>query len=672
MTIRAQTPDSTIHEFPDGTPDSVIDGVMKSYVNPPSAWDNALGFLPHQAGLLANAATKGAAALPELIGNIPAFYANQARHAIEGVAGIQQQSPDVPYSHPFSQGADIIYGSNGQPQNAAERLEGDIVRPIAGVATGGAAAGDTAAGVQVPEVLGKGMGMQYASGVTGGAASGATREAGGSENEQLAAAILGGIAPSSGTFGVNMGKQMMRGSDANIADMQSQIDAFKQAGTSPSVGQATGGRGMQGFENILGKLPGSSGKMSKFGMNQQEALGDKANDIANSLNPNVTPEMAGRAIDTGLKESFLPSQRAIQGALANKLDSYIPPGTQIPVSNTTQTLDRLSAPIPGAPALSGTSLFGNSPIEQSAVALKSDMGGTPATQSKILDANGQPFTTPAVPPSTTMPYQAIKEMRQRVGAKLSGFTPFNSDIPKSELQQVYGGNSADVNAAAKAVGIDAQNTAQQLDAFTSNLHNEMDMMRPVVNQSTPEQIYRSALSGSQTGGTKLGLIMSSLPTQERETVAAQALKDLGKSTAANQNAEGNAFSGGSFMTRWNQLSPPAKQALFGEDSVGPQNAQAIDNLANVTSDIKEGTKILANPSGTAPAAGHMAALTEGLAAILSGKSGDIATLGGGLGTTRLLGHLLTNPDMVQGVANPKWSYMPNAVGTGNAMMQTGN
>lgn len=44
MTIQAQTPDGAIHEFPDGTPDSVVDGAIQKYLQPSadSQYENAI------------------------------------------------------------------------------------------------------------------------------------------------------------------------------------------------------------------------------------------------------------------------------------------------------------------------------------------------------------------------------------------------------------------------------------------------------------------------------------------------------------------------------------------------------------------------------------------------------------------------------------------------------
>ena len=43
MTIRAQSADGVIHEFPDGTPDEVIDGVMAQYAQSPAVAEPTYG-----------------------------------------------------------------------------------------------------------------------------------------------------------------------------------------------------------------------------------------------------------------------------------------------------------------------------------------------------------------------------------------------------------------------------------------------------------------------------------------------------------------------------------------------------------------------------------------------------------------------------------------------------
>jgi len=193
----------------------------------PSFLDSAVGFVPHQLGLLANAGVKGATGLATLGANIPAAAANAVSGAYNMATG--GHAGKVPYVNPFGEGADAIFGPNGQPKNTAERLEQDIATPIAGVASGGASG---------LSLLAKNLPVQYGGAITGGLGGGLTREAGGSPTEQLVA----GIGSSLLGTGLTSGAQSLYGSltkaPADVAIGRLARDFGRDGNISPDQAQS--------------------------------------------------------------------------------------------------------------------------------------------------------------------------------------------------------------------------------------------------------------------------------------------------------------------------------------------------------------------------------------------------------------------------------------------------
>lgn len=169
-----------------------------------TALDDALNFLPHQAGIISNAAIKGATALPTLAANIPGMVANTITGGYNALTG--SNATKVPYVNPFGEGADFLLGNNAQPNTPGERLEGDILRPIFGVAAGSSAGQslieDPIQGItggSLASALSSNPSIQYGGAAAGGLSGGVAREAGASPGWQIASSILGSLAGGAAT-----------------------------------------------------------------------------------------------------------------------------------------------------------------------------------------------------------------------------------------------------------------------------------------------------------------------------------------------------------------------------------------------------------------------------------------------------------------------------------------
>lgn len=577
-----------------------------------------------QLGLTGRYAVEGLMALPNAVGNA----AN---------AAINLAAPGT--MQPTSQATSDLLTHMGFPQSEgdAEELIGDVSRSIAGVGSSIGAAGKAAEAfpklTTELETLMKSPHIQAGIAALGTSAGTLAKQAGWPVLMQVAATIGTSLLPAAGTGSVNMTRNVLRGGEKNIPKVLENIDAFEAAGTTPSVGQASENRLSQGFESFLHKMPGGAGPMAQKAKEQSEEIGEGVEKLASQLSPTSSAEQAGRAISKGIKEDFIPKVRTAETALYDKLDDYIPADSMIDPTNTLTTLRKLNAPIEGAKETSKA--LGNPALKKLLEGFETDIFGKPSVgttaKTKIADPETGQFdfrtgktsspspeakTTfqsgePSVPGNAKfnwltgkiegakLPYQALKQIRTEIGQKLSELD-LAPDIPKTQLKQAYAAITRDMEAAAKAAGPKAYASFKRANTYTKAMHERIDKLQNIIDKADPEQIFKSAMSGSEEGATKLRSLMRSLPPAGRKMLGATVLRRLGRATSGKQNELGDTFSTETFLTNWDKLSKGgARQALY--DSYGPQFIQDMNKIAKVAGNLRKGSKVFQNLSGTAPA-----------------------------------------------------------------------
>ncbi len=167
--------------------------------------------------------------------------------------------------------------------------------------------------------------------------------------------------------------------------------------------------------------------------------------------------------------------------------------------------------------------------------------------------------------------------------------------------------------------------------------------------------------GTADGDTILQRVVSALPKTNRRDLAAAVVKRMGRATAGNQNDAGDAFSTNTFLTNWNKLSPEARSTLFGR--IGEAGlTDELMNLAKVSSNIRDGSRYLANPSGTAPAAARQALLGASALAAATGQWPALGLMAAGAGGTNAIARWLTGPRTVERLAKTTQIDAPAIVG----------
>lgn len=479
---------------------------------------------------------------------------------------------------------------------------------------------------RVGQILSQSPAMQAGSVASGSVASNVAEDRGAGPVGQTVAGVAGSLAPGAGALSLQAaGRGMVRGGGGQA--VQENIDSFTRAGTTPSVGQATESRALRAAENLLAKTPGGAGRMAKESQRQADDLAAGIEARAQQLAGKTSAETTGRRIVEGVDDFVTNKFRVKQGQLYDELDNWIDPALPVSVSNTQQQLSRMTTPIQGAEATSGRLV--NSKLKQ----IADDLG--------VDAADGN------------LPFAALKQLRTWVGEKLST-VGLADDISKAEWKQLYGALSDDMREAAK-IDPKAYQAWQRANTYTRAGHKRIEVLDRVVNKNGGmEKVFAAATSGTKEGATVLRTVMQSLDTAGQKAITATVLRRMGLATPGKQNALGDQFSTETFLTNWNKLSPEAKSTLFNRYSPGFR--KDMDAVAKVSANLREGSEVFRNPSGTAQAGIQYTTAGAFGMAVLTGNYTAAGLIAAGAAGANRVAALMTNPQFVKWLARS--SEMP--------------
>lgn len=570
------------------------------------------------------------------------------RYGIEGVTALPNMVGDA-FGLQSSKAVSDLLTTLGlpNPETGQERVVGDMSRAVAGagglVGIGGQIIKSASPIVSgIGKILSTAPGMQAVSSATGAGLGGVVREIGGGPAAQLAASLVGGAVPSGVVYGAKqIPKSLLAGEDGQ-QNIVRNVKVFGKTGVTPSVGQATEKRLPRAFESFLSKTPGAAGRMHNKAEMEAKIIGDKVDELATAIAPKSSATLAGRAVEEGISgpHGFINQFRLKQRQLYNALDRFIPKDTEVPVINTEDALRRLSHPIAGAEETS--KILANQKILQVWDALKKDLRkqGIKGTDKLLTQQE----------PQKVLPYEAIKQLRTKIGDLLAS-NELLTDIPRAQLKQVYAAISEDMKAATAL----SSNPKQALiswgraNSYTKAGHGRVDnILQTVVNKGDPEKIFQAATSGTREGATTFRAVMQSLPQESKNVLAATMARRMGHALPGKQNEMGEIFSTETFLTNWNKLAPEAKQVLFG--SQGLRYKESMEQVAKVANNIREGSKVFANPSGTQPALSNQATVGGAILSLLMGHPGGAAGIAGVAGVANLSARLMINPKFVNWLA----------------------
>lgn len=567
-----------------------------------------------------------------------------ARSTMEGVAGIADL-----LTSPLRAGAELLgmdrpgtlteLAGRGadklglpRPNNATERVQADVGRALSGGAVtmgaGGALAQLPGMAGRVGATLSAQPGLQTLSNATGAGAAGMTRESGGSEGAQVAAGLLGGLAPS-GVVGTAQAatRGTLRGGEAGRQALAQSVDDFARAGSTPTVGQGANNARSRFSEAVLRNAPGGAGVIRSRLDQQADELGAGVERAAGRLSTAQGAERGGKAVISGITgpSGFMTRFKAESGRLYDDVQKLLPPDTKVPAQATQQALAELTTPIQGAANTSG-------------LLMSPKVAGIAKAFTDDLAANGG-----------TMPYEAVKRLRSQLG-EMIGDSALSPDTPTRQLRKLYGAMSDDLSQAAIATGdkrvIQAASRANNY--YRAGMQRVDDIERVVDRAGGPEAVYKALFNNSREGGTTLRKVMQSLDGPAQRDLAATTLRRLGRANPSAQDELGEVFSPETYLTNWSRMAPEAKRALF--DRFGPGFSKDLDAIAASAAKVRATNQTLPNPSGSAVAAGQTTAFGSVAFSLFSGNPAYAVGAGATIGGANIAARALTNPGVVKWLA----------------------
>lgn len=583
------------------------------------------------------------------------------------------------------------------PETTGERFADRIGQNLYGsVGAGGAGrilqGAESAIAQGVGRDLASNLGTQAAAAITSGAASQAAKEGGLGPAGEIAAGIAGAAVPSLPAGAIAATRGIFRGGEQGRRAVEQAINDFDVAGTTPTVGQATGSNSRLATEAALAKAPGAAGVMADKAAQQAEEIQRGVGNLASRLSPASEPAQAGLAIERGItgQGGFVDRFKANASKLYDQLDKYLPAGTRVPVTNTQAAAQELVEPIAGAPQLSR--FFTNGKVADIKNALDADTVGpmAPLNRPDVLsEVQRRQFQAadqnaaierqnaireslglkakPGVDPNADipqlldaatdgrLPYEAVKKLRTLVGQELAN-PSLASEVKSDAWRKLYAGLSADMEAAANQAGPEASQAWRRANNYFKAGQSRIEALDRVVDKAGgPEAVFNAATSGTKDGAFTIRNVMQSLQPDQQKVLSASVLRRLGAATPGTATEQGE-FSISSFLTNYNRLSPQAKSVLF--DRYGRGFRDDLDSIAKVAGTLRGAIKVGANPSGSASGVAHQAALFGLVSSILSQNWGAAAAIAGSAASTNVLARAMTSPVFVKWLA--KSSSIPRS------------
>lgn len=417
-------------------------------------------------------------------------------------------------------------------------------------------------------------------------------------------------------------KTILRGGKKGRQRMQDALKDFEAAGIEPTLGQAAKGGVGQSLEGGMRNVPFIQKPLQNRYKEQDVEMRNVLTRARESMGPgaDITDAAgAGQRISEGV-DSWVKRMRGQQKRMYDDIGNRVGWGSRTSVVNTTQALMRLQERIPDVPAISN--LFSNPKIGAmfDAVVSQSQRG---------------PFT-----------FRAVKQMRTEIGRMLEEPTLL-TDVPRGELKELYKALSQDLDItvanAAMRRGRGIYRSWKRANSFTQKLHDRVEStLQPMLNRSTPEDIYKYATRN----GTTLRTVLKSvrLP-EERRAMVGTMLHRMAQAPPGYQDATGEMFSAQSFLTNWNKLDADSKSVVLSQ--LPRQTRDQFKAVLKVAAHRKEGASAMANPSGTSPNISFQAVFA-GLLWSIMGITKLVAGAAGGMAASKAM----TNPRMVKALARP--------------------
>ncbi len=398
-----------------------------------AAPQTAAGQLVRQLGLTARAGVTGITALPAMIGDALNTGVNYASHGVNALAGTH--IPDIQMPSQVIQKGENAVGLP-QPKGTLENLVQSGASSMAGVGPG-VAIGRALAGTSAPVAQAVGQGLQAAPGMqmlgaagSGIAGSGAAA-AGAGPIGQIGAALAGGAL---GVLGGSGATAAVRGAssipDAVVNARQPVTNPTGYVGRFLKNGATDADAAAQATADPQILVPGSMPRTSQvagdpYVVQLEKAFANHNGDFKTAIAQNDIANNQARWTSlnsvAGTPEDLDAAITARRTAMAPMVDAVLTKGAPVPVQPILDHVNALQASSFGTDPVIAKGL---SDVKAALLARATQEGGTPATPSTILGANGRPIsTTPGTPAG---PLTIAPDLADGIRQNLSSFIADNS------------------------------------------------------------------------------------------------------------------------------------------------------------------------------------------------------------------------------------------------------
>ena len=377
---------------------------------------------------------------------------------------------------------------------------------------------------------------------------------------------------------------------------------------------------------VLAKTPGG-GALYKSIERSTEQLGEAAKTAIERSGGTADANVAGESYRTGIEQSFKPGIKKAVGDLYDKVDAGVNNNILHKLGSTTQ--------------------------------IAGDIAGTHASYGSEWGGAGANLIVNAIQRPEGLSYQAIKNLRTRIGEMLDTGT-FPEGTSESELRKVYGGLSDDLRTAVSRAGSpEALANFEQANAAARYAAQWKDKIETVLgtakrsDESIASALHRMANKGEGADIKTLSAARKAVPAKAWQDITANSISRLGKDKAGN-------FSPQRFVSDYGNLSDAGKRLLF--SGAGASDLLPfLDDINEVSKKFVSAGKF-ANPAGTGSHVGAMgmgAALMTAAEQLASGEwKGPLAIISGVVGAN-LTARFLGSPASVASMA--RWSRAYDAL-----------
>lgn len=444
-------------------------------------------------------------------------------------------------------------------------------------------------------------GMAAKAGLVGDVAYGAAYGAGESNDNRLGGAMVGGTAGAAGNYfgGKLINKLQQRASKTYAPASAARLERARGYGIDLPMG-AAGGRGSSLIEKGLDILPGSASVMEAGRETLRGQVGEAVEGVAVNYGTANNYAAAGEALQRGARQWI----DRFKGVASKAYDAIpINPKVGASLTNTRSALEGLNNQFTSNPKLAAA--FKNTRLNTYLDSLAEKIDVEPTG---LVDASGKPMTR-EVRTSGDLSWEDLKSFRSRIGEEI-GDARFSDGTLTSELRSLYGALSEDMRASAATQGpkalraFDRANTLyrqgqERIDGALTAILGDDGKMAPENAAAVIERIAKSNKGSSDL--RKLAEIRSSIASDEWGEVSGTLIRLAGQP----RNSAGREFNPGTFVQTFQDMSPPAKNLLFG--GANKELRQNLDEFTAVVGDMAANNS-LRNTSGTAGVANAGAAI----------------------------------------------------------------